>query len=155
MIFYQLFNKNFPCLENRGMKASLVDIIDGEQRTHADNAIVIHLQYPLRNDNAPFTTAPNPVNQYLCDALVGNLVCFPPVPVIQLQDFYRIFFGKQLDIFSVNVTITIFILPHHSPGSKGNTHIGSSSLVLGIIDKPAFIPKDLRGKQFDLCHVTS
>ena len=110
MVLYQFFYKSLPCLKDRGMKAALIDAIDGEQSSHADNAIINHLQNPLRNDNAPFSATPNPVNQDFSDALVGNLVCLPPVPVIQSQDFHRICFGEEFDIFSVNVTIAVFII---------------------------------------------
>ena len=84
MILNQFFNKDLSCLEYGRMKSALIDLVAGKQGTCPYEPVIRNLQQPLLNDNAPFPVAPDPVNQNFRNTLVGNLICFPPVPVIQL-----------------------------------------------------------------------
>jgi hypothetical protein len=70
----------------------------------------------LRDFNALFTSAPEPVDQDLGHGLITNFINPPTIPECYPQNIQYIFFRKQLEIIDINIPIPIFIETHLAPG---------------------------------------
>lgn len=70
------------------------------------------------------------VYQHVGYTLILNFVCFAGIPIVLLKDTMEVFLSKEFHVFLVQNTIAILIVPDFSPGSKGNSVLCRSPIIV-------------------------
>ena len=114
--FDDIANEGDPGIVYLDLELIGIGVVDLGDRYRAHYTILSYSKEALGYGDAPFATAPEPVNQDISQGLVINFIGTLTVPIGNPQYFHDIFMGELVEALNINISITVFVIAYLTPG---------------------------------------